>query len=101
MSIELCQPANKAVIAFCRHATETVEIKATAETIIHEFEDCKYHLMRTKGDPDTLLLSFKHRYSLAEQAVRAARNAYDDGFACVRLLPEDGYQLTLEVSIDV
>jgi hypothetical protein len=96
MSTVLCQPVNKAVLAFCTHAVETGDIKASPETLIHEFEDCEYHLLRERSDADIVVLSFKHQYPLAEEAVQATEDAYSD-FACVREQPEDGYQITVEV----
>ena len=89
--------ANKAVFAFIAEALEIGNIKNRIETSVHEFDDCQYHLSRSKADPECLSLSFKYSYTISRIASLALIEAYQ-GFATILEHPEPDFQLTLQVT---
>ena len=91
--------ANSAVFSFLAEALLSVNIKNRVETYVHEFEDCRYFLCRSKADPDLVGLSFKYSYPFTHAARLALIDAYQ-GFATIDEQSEPDFQVTLQVRLD-
>ena len=87
---------NPAVLAFLNKGLATPELRVSAETSIHEVDDCQYHLVRDRAAPDVVRLSFKAHSPLSPEAEAGVAALYADNTADLTEA-EAGYQIALQV----
>ena len=91
------RPENSAILQGLTQAVAAAPGRARLDSQLEEFEDCRYFLL-SEPKSDAVLLSFASAYPLPEESLQAVRHAYD-GTAQLRSTAQEGYQVTLEVSL--